>query len=125
MNILIIDDQPDFLDYLEANLLKGFPDAHIVRSKDGRDALQKCSQEKFDLICADIQMPALNGLEFTRHLRGSKGLNNAAPIIFISGYSEAFREDAAQLSNTFFVDKPLRIPSFLNIASLASGKPVL
>jgi CheY-like chemotaxis protein len=124
LNILIIDDESDFLDYLEANIRHGFPEAHIIRAENGREALQRCLQSTFDLICADIQMPAMNGLEFTRELRNSQGPNNAAPIIFISGFAEAFREDADQLSNTFFVDKPLRVTNFLSIVSLASGCPL-
>jgi CheY-like chemotaxis protein len=124
VKILIIDDESDFLDYLESNLHQGFPKAEIMRAENGREALQKCAESKFDIICADIQMPAMNGLEFTRKLRESEGPNSSVPIIFISGYSEAFREDADQLSNTFFVDKPLRVPNFLNIVSLASGCPL-
>ncbi|HYX38358.1 MAG TPA: response regulator [Oligoflexus sp.] len=125
MKILIVDDEDEFLEYLEANLRQSFAECEVIRANDGREALRLCSQHTFTLICTDIQMPDLNGLEFSRLVRQDQGPNRAVPIIFISGFGDDFGSATEQLTNTFFVDKPLRIANFLRIASLASGAPLL
>jgi len=67
---------------LEKNILElaGFS---VVIARDGQEALQKSSQEKFDLVITDILMPRMDGFEFTASLRKDK-LYKDIPVIIVT-----------------------------------------
>jgi len=81
--ILIIDDEASFLDLLE-NKLSSY-DAKIVRAMDGKEALYKIDNQKFDLIITDLKMPKMDGISF---LEGKKinHLNSKTPVLILSGF---------------------------------------
>ena len=67
---------------LEKNILEssGFS---VVIARDGQEALEKSSQEKFDLVITDILMPRMDGFELTERLRKDK-LYKGVPIIIVT-----------------------------------------
>ena len=60
--LLIVDDEPDMLHLLKRSLEPDLKCA-VETSTSGLEALDKLSQDKFDLILADIKMPQMDGLE--------------------------------------------------------------
>jgi CheY-like chemotaxis protein/anti-sigma regulatory factor (Ser/Thr protein kinase) len=71
INILAIGD------YLQD---RGF---HVVVARNGREALNLAGEARPDLILMDIQMPEMDGLEATRHLR-ARPESAATPIIALT-----------------------------------------
>jgi two-component system chemotaxis sensor kinase CheA len=67
---------------LEKNVLEsaGFS---VVIARDGREALEKSSQERFDLVITDLLMPRMDGFELTAALRNDK-LYKDIPIIIVT-----------------------------------------
>ncbi len=64
---MIVEDQPLTVEYLEKLIPwddLGFP--IIARSGNGREALDLLDQFRPDIILADVEMPVLNGLDFSR-----------------------------------------------------------
>ena len=55
----------------------------VVIARDGREALEKSFQEKFDLVITDILMPRMDGFELTTALRKEK-LYKDIPIIIVT-----------------------------------------
>ncbi len=55
----------------------------IVECANGRDALKKVSEEPFDLMLLDIEMPEVTGIEVLAELKRERGL--PVPVIVISG----------------------------------------
>ena len=41
----------------------------IVRAKNGKEAIAKCKEQRFDLILMDLKMPILNGIEATKQIK--------------------------------------------------------
>jgi two-component system, chemotaxis family, chemotaxis protein CheY len=84
--ILIVDDSRLVLS-LHANILKklGF---ECSTAENGAIALEACLNEQFDLILTDINMPKMDGYEFTKKVRAAKGYEDV-PIIMISTEQEA------------------------------------
>jgi PAS domain S-box-containing protein len=64
----------------------------VVVAKDGADALTILSQEQFDLIAMDMQMPVMDGLEATQKIRLSElSTRRHIPIVAIT--ANAFEDD--------------------------------
>ena len=81
--ILIIDDEKDILDLLEACLLKeGF--SAIYKAAGGLEGIRLCRDEKPDIIVLDIMLPDIDGFEVCRKLREF----TFAPVLFLSAREE-------------------------------------
>lgn len=67
---------------LEKNILEssGFS---VVIARDGLEALEKTSQERFDLIITDVLMPRMDGFELTRKLKNDT-LQKDIPVIIVT-----------------------------------------
>lgn len=84
MKILVVDDNTITRKVMTGFLAQGNHD--IVTSSSGEDALKKISQDAFDLIFMDIELPGLRGNEATRILREHHDPVKAAlPVIAITG----------------------------------------
>ena len=66
--ILIVDDEPFNIDYLEQELEDlGYA---TVSAGNGREALEKVAAEAPDLILLDVMMPLMDGFTVCRILKG-------------------------------------------------------
>lgn len=96
MRILIAEDV-QLMQKLLGKLLE--PYGEISFAKDGREALSKFQEsihtkEYFDLICLDINLPEINGLEVLKNIRAGEKLNhipvkNRAKIVMVSSTNDA------------------------------------
>lgn len=73
IRVLLVDDQP----MVRAGLgliLRSQPDIHVVgECGDGGDVVHTVSKCTPDLVCMDVQMPVVDGVEATRRLRAADG----------------------------------------------------
>ena len=69
MKILVADDDADLLDVTTYALRReGY---NIVTATDGRQAVERCEDERPDLVLLDVGLPRLNGFEVCRRIRES------------------------------------------------------
>ena len=67
MRILVVDDEADLLDAVARGLRReGYA---VDTATDGVEALAKASYTPYDLICLDLTMPGIDGLEVCSTLR--------------------------------------------------------
>lgn len=79
--ILIVDDDSNVLEVLEARLLSaGF---RIYKAENGPDAVQLIKDNKIDLMISDMKMPGMSGMEV---LTKARSLQPGLPIIFLTAY---------------------------------------
>lgn len=84
--ILIVDDQKEVLDLMEATL--ALEDYQIVKATNGKEAIDIARAEKPDMIIMDIMMPGkTDGLEATRVLKNDQE-TSACPIILLTAKSQ-------------------------------------
>ena len=101
LNILLVDDQPDFIEpvafWLES---KGY---QVRSASSGQDALRMIKEQLPDIVFLDIKMPVMDGVETLRHIRR---INKQIPVIMITAYehNEKFTE-ARQLGIAGFFYK--------------------
>jgi adenylate cyclase len=84
--ILIVDDNPENLDILEARLASHGYD--ILTARDGEEALATAREKRPDLILLDIMMPKLDGIEVCRRLKADRSLP-FMPIIMVTAKADS------------------------------------
>lgn len=84
--ILIVDDQKEVLDLMEATLT--MENYQILKATNGKEAVDIAKAEKPDMIIMDIMMPGeTDGLEATLTLKNDPE-TSACPIILLSAKSQ-------------------------------------
>lgn len=80
IRVLLVDDSPLALYFLQ-QVLARTPDIRVVGTAlNGREALPLVASLSPDVICLDLHMPVMNGLEFTRTVMAS----TPRPILVVS-----------------------------------------
>lgn len=103
--VLIVDDSA-FMRKIITDLISGDPDFKVVgTAKNGKEAVEKASQLRPDVITMDVEMPEMNGLEALQRIM----IACPTPVIMLSsltfeGANETFR--ALELGAVDFVQKP-------------------
>jgi adenylate cyclase len=84
--ILIVDDNSENLDILQARLAShGY---EILTARDGEEALATAREKRPDLILLDIMMPKLDGIEVCRRLKADRSLP-FMPIIMVTARTDS------------------------------------
>ncbi|MCF0129894.1 MAG: response regulator [Pseudobutyrivibrio sp.] len=84
--LLIADDEPIERMVVKRLIDKWFSDRLIcVEAVNGREAVEKFSQEKCQIALLDIEMPGVNGLEAATKIRK---ISNDGIIIFLTAFDE-------------------------------------
>lgn len=65
----------------------------VTETKDGADAWQLASKNKYDLILTDLYLPKLDGIELTSKLRKHPDYATT-PILAVSGNKASNKKDA-------------------------------
>lgn len=101
--ILLVDDEFEVLMLLKVLLAKQY---NIVVANNGRVALKLVKDQKPDLIISDIMMPGMDGISFTRLVKGDKELNSI-PIILLTGVAaEKVRIEGLKTRADAYLTKP-------------------
>ncbi len=78
--VLVVDDDPDIIDFLEAALED---EGYLVLAAVGAEALGVAHETHPDVILLDINMPGMDGVEVSQRLRGNP-VTAAIPIVVMS-----------------------------------------
>ena len=79
--ILIVDDEPFNVDYLEQELED--LDYETITAGNGQEALDKIQSDSPDLVLLDIMMPVMDGFEVLTRIKSNPALRDI-PVIVIS-----------------------------------------
>jgi len=86
--ILVIDDEPDFVAFLQALLEDN--DFEVATATSGAAGLELAKSEKPDLITLDVTMPGKSGVQVYRDIRSDPDISHI-PICIVTGVVE-FRQ---------------------------------
>lgn len=80
IKVLLVDDSPIVLNILK-RILEKSPEVLVIGSaKNGAEGLEQVNFLNPDVVCTDLMMPVMDGLEFTKKLMET----NPKPILVIS-----------------------------------------
>ena len=109
VKVLIIEDEP--------NMVLGLKDSceyegyEVSVARDGKEGLQKGSNEKFDIILLDVMLPVMSGIDVCRTLR-SRGVET--PILMLTARSQEIDKVVGlEVGADDYVTKPFSIKELL------------
>jgi two-component system alkaline phosphatase synthesis response regulator PhoP len=104
--ILIIDDEPDIIEFLSYNLRKeGF---EVFSAMNGLEGLETARKVHPDLVLLDIMMPEMDGIEVCRQLRSEESLKHVL-VAYLTAREEDFTQIAAlDVGGDDFISKPIK-----------------
>ena len=109
--ILLVDDEPDILEFLSYNFRKeGF---QVVTAINGLEGIKKAEVELPQLIISDILMPELDGIEMCKSIREMAELK-CTPFLFLTAVNDDYKVLYAMLSGADqYVSKPIKFKYLL------------
>jgi len=103
---LVVDDSLTMRKVLSRVLER--EDFEVVTANDGMDAVQKLQEVTPDIILTDIEMPRMDGFEFSRHVRDNPATAKTPLIVISSRTADKHRNLAAELGVNAFLGKPVQ-----------------
>ena len=106
IKILLVDDEPDILEFISYNLVKeGF---EVFTCGNGKDAIQMARQERPQIIILDVMMPDLDGIETCRVIRETPELKDVL-IAFLTARNEDYSQIAGfDAGADDYINKPIK-----------------
>ncbi len=83
LRIAVADDELDMRDYLQA-ILPCFGHQVVAVASTGRELVEKCREERPDLVITDIKMPGMDGIDAA----GQICKDCPIPVILVSAYQD-------------------------------------
>jgi len=110
--ILLVDDEPDIVEFLSYNLKKeGY---EVLSANNGKEAIDIAKKELPHLIVLDVMMPDMDGIETCREIREQKGLQDVL-IAFLTARSEDYTQIAGfEVGADDYITKPIKPRVFLS-----------
>jgi len=113
LRVLVVDDEPHILHYMQATLESWGHE--VVLARDGSQALKRALIQPFDLIICDLRMPRLGGREMF-HTLARMHPTVADRIIFATG--DTVRGDTLQFLEELgrpFLQKPFKLDALRRV----------
>ena len=93
MRLLVVEDEADLADAIAAGLRReGYA---VDVSYDGEEAVEKALVNDYDLVCLDLNLPRLDGIEVCRTLRSE--LSDSPPRVLMLTARDALEDRVAGL----------------------------
>ncbi|HYJ81823.1 MAG TPA: PAS domain-containing protein [Allosphingosinicella sp.] len=102
--VLIVDDDDDVRAFL-AESLEGFG-CTVISAASGSEGLQAVREGRPDLVLMDYAMPGMNGADAAR---AAREIHPGLPIVFVTGYAESERLEAALGGDVPVLRKPFTL----------------
>ena len=121
MKILLIDDEPDFVEPLSLQLKsEGFG---VTVASDGPSGLEKARADRPDLVILDIVMPGMDGFEVLKRLRAFRETRRT-PVLMLTarGETEAIFK-AVESGSVDYLIKPFDLEELLKLIKRYLGLP--
>ena len=104
--ILLVDDEPDILEFLSYNLInEGFK---IYQANNGKEAVSLALEIQPHLVLLDVMMPEMDGIEACEMIRKEPGMENTL-IAFLTARGEDYSQIAGfEAGGDDYITKPIK-----------------
>lgn len=118
--ILLVEDNEEILDFVESNLVDSYA---IIKTMNGRQALDALKTKTVDLIISDVMMPVMDGFELCRLIKGDVELSHLPVILLTAKNTLQAKLEGLELGADVYIEKPFS-PKHLKmqVASLLANR---
>ena len=110
-SILVTDDSAIMRMFLVMNMRRMLR-VNITEAENGREALAKLMNGKFDMLLTDMNMPEMGGAELVRFVRN--GLKSDMPIVIVTTMGESKDRDLGmRLGANAYLTKPVDVKELI------------
>lgn len=116
LKLMLVDDDPDFIDYAR-QMIKLVPDLRLKKTAtDPTEALRYLLNKRVDMLLLDVDMPQLDGFQLMKQIQHLiNPCDPSVPPLFVvlcSGF-ENNPEDCFKHRATNYIQKPLTIEKLI------------
>lgn len=104
--VLVVDDSLTMRKVLSRVLER--EDYEVVTANDGVDAIQVLQEITPDIILTDIEMPRMDGFEFSRYVRDNPATAKIPLVVISSRTADKHRNVAKEIGVDAFLGKPVQ-----------------
>lgn len=111
INLLVVDDEVEFLEALAERL--EMRDFNVRTVTSGDEALALCRTEKFDLALIDLKMPGMDGRELLDRIKSE---HEFLEVIILTGHGSLGSAVECAKSGAFsYLPKPYQLDELLKV----------
>jgi two-component system chemotaxis response regulator CheY len=109
---LVVEDSP-MMRQLLVFALHRVKQLKVTEAEDGVDGLRKLTNDQFDLIITDINMPIMDGLKLVKRIRTDERHKDVPIIIITTEGGAEDRQRALSLGANAYITKPIQAPQVI------------
>ncbi len=115
IDLLVVDDEPDFLEALSERLM--IRDVDVTTAGSGEEALDLARGRDFDVALVDLRMPGMSGEELLKRLKKEKPLTE---VIILTGHASMDTAVSCLREGSYhYLEKPCDIETLLKVLTEA------
>lgn len=115
INVLIVDDSKIARNKLKDTLAELGNYFNVVcEAEDGKDGLEKFTQNKIDLVLTDIEMPNMNGIDMAQAIRE---IDQNVEILVVSSVDIENVKQIFKQQHIKTITKPIKLQQFKSVLS--------
>ncbi len=103
--LLVVDDNPEVLQYLEQVLGDRW---ELWHSQDGERALELLRAQRHDLVVSDVMMPGMSGLELCQRIKSDPRLQDTPVVLLTARSGEQARIEGHHVGADQYLSKPFK-----------------
>jgi two-component system KDP operon response regulator KdpE len=103
MKILVVDDEPDVIEVVNLCFSLRWPEADVMATDAGEEALKLIEQDRPDLVLVDINLPGMDGFTLCQEIRSFSDV----PIVMLSARdAEVDKVRGLEMGADDYITKP-------------------
>ena len=120
LHALVVEDSPTMRQLISFALrrIKGL---EVEEADDGVDGLKKLSEQRFDILITDINMPVMDGLKLVSLVRKDETHKDIPIVIITTEGAAEDRQRAMTLGANAYITKPIQAPQVINCVKKLLG----
>src|SRR4051794_27001472 len=117
--ILVVDDEPPLRELVVVTLGEAFVCDEVG---DGDTALERLSEESYDLVMLDVMMPGTSGTDVLRKMRENDELRDVPVVVMSAWQSPQDVARALEAGAARFLPKPVTIDEPRSVGGGGGGR---
>jgi two-component system chemotaxis response regulator CheY len=117
--VLAVDDSKTMRDMVSFTLKGAGYD--VVEADDGKNALSKVGNDRFDLVITDVNMPNMDGISLVKELRRNAAFRSTPILILTTEADDAKKQEGRAAGATGWLVKPFDPDKLLQVVQKVCG----